>query len=251
MPAAYFQHLLGCDNETGGGLALPSPFPPENLCLMISDRVSTRYRERDRSIPLVTSLIARSVRSLSGRFLVFFPSYQYMTQVHAAFSDEAPDIHTLVQTPGMAEVERLAFLDRFDRRQEDTLVGFAVLGGVFGEGIDLRGDRLHGAIIVGPGLPAICFERELLKSHFQKKYGRGFEYAYQFPGFIRVLQAAGRVIRSESDRGLVLLIDQRFGNPGYRSLMPRHWQPCFISDLGELKGKIADFMDSFQVRRRL
>ena len=120
----------------------------------------------------------------------------------------------------MTEAQREDFLAAFNTDHQDTLVGFAVMGGIFGEGIDLVGDRLIGAIIVGVGLPQLCVERDLISEYFEAKTGAGFDYAYRFPGMNRVLQAAGRVIRSETDRGVVLLVDTRFMEPGYRRLFP-------------------------------
>jgi DNA excision repair protein ERCC-2 len=126
----------------------------------------------------------------------------------------------------MRESEREIFLEQFQAQREDTVVGFAVMGGAFGEAIDLTGERLAGAAVVGVGLPAICAERELIRSYFDEREGKGFDYAYSYPGIIRVLQAAGRVIRSETDRGVVFLIDERFARPPYRYLLPSEWLPA-------------------------
>ena len=141
-----------------------------------------------------------------------------------------PAVRLLVQTSGMGEVERAAFLAQFQADNAGTLVGCAVLGGVFGEGIDLVGERLIGVAVVGVGLPQVCLERELIRQFYATRGGRGFEFAYQFPGMNRVLQAAGRVIRSETDRGAVLLIDARFAQRRYRELMPTWWRGDGESD---------------------
>lgn len=238
-PASYFQKIFGCD-ETVKELLLPSPFPKEKLCLLVSDRISTLYRQREGTKERVARELIELVDQRRGNYLLFFPSYAYMTMVHSLVSRERPEMNILIQAPDMREEERDAFLAKFRADNGQTLIGFAVMGGVFGEGIDLVGDRLTGAAVVGVGLPAISPERELIKEHFDRN-GVGFEYAYVFPGINRVLQAAGRVIRSELDRGAVLLIDQRFGNARYRALFPREWQPIFVRDEKHLRRSLDDF----------
>jgi DNA excision repair protein ERCC-2 len=148
-----------------------------------------------------------------------------MESVLARFAEECPEVRTLVQTSRMSERQKEGFLAVFDADNEETVVGFAVMGGIFGEGIDLVGERLVGAVVVGVGLPQICLERELIRSHFEAREIPGFAYAYAYPGMNRVLQAAGRVIRSPEDRGVVLLVDQRFGHANYRRLFPPFWHP--------------------------
>lgn len=223
-PASYFQKILGCHAETVH-LALPSPFPPENFALFTAHRISTYYKDR----PLTRRRIARIVDSLvscqSGNYLVFFPSYEYLTMVLELFVQMRPELEVIVQTPMMPESDRQSFLDRFDAESPGTRVGFAVMGGIFGEGIDLAGKRLSGAVIVGLGLPGICPERERIRRYFDTHGEGGFEFAYLYPGINRVLQAAGRVIRTRSDRGLVLLIDPRFSTRRIRALLPPHWDP--------------------------
>jgi DNA excision repair protein ERCC-2 len=137
----------------------------------------------------------------------------------------------MLQTPGMSESERDEFLNRYSRHPSPiSLVGFAVMGGIFGEGIDLVGERLSGAVVVGVGLPGISLEKELIKDYFTHTHNAGFEYAYQYPGINRVFQAAGRVIRTENDRGVVLLVDQRYATHRYRSLLPVEWEPIRVRD---------------------
>ena len=159
----------------------------------------------------------------NGNYFVFFPSYKYMEQIYNCFSERNPNIKSIIQESSMTEDDREKFLNRFDSEKENTMVAFAVLGGVFSEGIDLIGDQLIGAVIVGVGLPQICFERDIIREYFQAKNNLGYEYAYMYPGMNKVLQAAGRVIRSERDRGALLLIDERFGNIKYRRLYPKEW----------------------------
>jgi DNA excision repair protein ERCC-2 len=222
-PADYFQAILGCPADMGR-LDLASPFPAENLAVFTGTHISTLYRERATSCAEVSQAIVSLVTQRQGHYLLFFPSYDYLAMIHRRFVDDCPPIETLVQTPEMAEGERAAFLSRFAEEVCRTLVGFAVMGGIFGEGIDLKGERLTGAVIVGVGLPGIGPERELLRDYYDQAHGRGFEFAYQYPGINRVLQAAGRVIRSETDRGVVLLIDRRYGQQRYRALLPATWR---------------------------
>ncbi len=235
-PTDYFKSILGC-RETAKTLTLPSPFPPDNLKVFVSDRTSTFYRDREKTIPEVCRVILAMVEQRKGNYLVYFPSYHYMEMAgewyekNNSFKDRPTPVQVVIQTPGMKEADKERFLNCFRGDNEDTVVGFAVMGGLFGEGIDLVGERLCGVAIVGVGLPAITPERELIKSHFMKTNRGGFEYAYLYPGINRVLQAAGRVIRSETDRGVVLLVDQRFGSSRYRSLLPFTWRPAAIHNM--------------------
>ena len=141
----------------------------------------------------------------------------------------------------MSENERADYLQHFKRDNPSTLVGFAVMGGIFGEGIDLAGDRLSGAVVVGVGLPGISLERDLIREYFARTINAGFEYAYQYPGINRVLQAAGRVIRSETDRGVVLLIDQRYATFRYRSLLLNQWETIRIENHRQLADELGKF----------
>lgn len=221
-PVDYFHAVLGCRAGTNA-LAIPSPFPPGNLTVMLDPHISTLYRQRRASSRAVCEAISRLVTYRAGNYLLFFPSYAYLELVRKEFAEAHPLLRTIVQRPELSEEERERFLAAFDEQVTETLVGFAVMGGIFGEGIDLRGERLTGAVIVGVGLPGISIQRELIRDYFQSRNGRGFEFAYQFPGINRVLQAAGRVIRSEEDRGAVLLIDRRYLEERYRSLLPAGW----------------------------
>ncbi len=146
----------------------------------------------------------------------------------------------LVQVREMDDLGRARFLDCFSAQNQQTLVGFAVMGGIFGEGIDLVGERLSGAVIVGVGLPAICPERELIRRYFDGR-GAGFDFAYRFPGINRVLQAAGRVIRTDQDRGALLLVDQRFGYPAYQGLLPAHWATARVDSEQQLENRLKQF----------
>jgi DNA excision repair protein ERCC-2 len=236
----YYVTLLGgaLDDPV---LQLASPFPPENLAVFIQNRIQTRFKGRAESLGDVATAIGTLVQGRRGNYLVYFPSYQYLNAVLQEFQTRHPSAKVLVQQPGMSEAERDAFLEAFPVESAETRVGFAVLGGIFGEGIDLVGERLVGAVIVGVGFPQLCVERDLIRDYFQSQNGAGFDYAYTFPGMNRVLQAVGRVIRSETDRGVVLLIDTRFNEPRYRRLFPPWWHPITIGNPGALQAAVEDF----------
>jgi DNA excision repair protein ERCC-2 len=240
-PLDYFQTMLA--SASAQTLLLPSPFPGENLAVFVADRLSTYYRHRDRTKSEIARILYSLVRPWRGNYLIFFPSYRYMRMVLELFQPADPDIDIAVQEPGMSERQREEFLARFETDTPRTLVGFAVMGGIFGEGIDLVGTRLSGAAIVGVGLPAVGLERELIRDYFAEHLEQGFEYAYMYPGINRVLQAAGRVIRSETDRGVVLLIDQRYGSPHYRGLLPAAWQPVRVGDPARLADPLRAFWE--------
>lgn len=221
MPLAYYRDILGGD-EKDYITRFSSPFPKENLCLLIADNISTKYRDREKTYLDVVEYIEEFLTGKKGNYFVFFPSYKYMEDVYTYFVDRNPDIKTIIQESSMKEEDREDFLNKF-KSEEETLVAFAVLGGVFSEGIDLIGDKLIGAVIVGVGLPQICFERDIIRDYFQSEKNLGYEYAYMYPGMNKVLQAAGRVIRSEEDKGALLLIDGRFTTMKYKALYPKEW----------------------------
>lgn len=240
-PIEYFMKILGGE-ETAYKLKLNSPFPAENLCLMVHAGISTRYKKRETSYDPLAELIATVVNIKKGNYLVFFPSYDYLLQVYERFKEQTQKVRILVQTPGMTESEREDFLEQFLEDPVEPLVGFALMGGIFGEGIDLKGSRLSGAIIVSVGLPQLCLEREMIRSYFQSTLNQGFEYAYMYPGLNKVFQAVGRVIRSDEDRGVVLLVDERFGRLNYLHLFPPEWKNIHnVSKLHEVQGVIRSF----------
>ena len=221
IPPAYYKKVLGCGGARA--VALESPFPPGNLGLYCLPGISTRYRHREASVGPISDALAALAQSKVGNYLAFFPSYAYLRQVWADFTARYPGIRTIAQESGLDEAGRAAFLARFAPDPAETLLGFGVLGGVFGEGVDLVGSRLIGCAIVGVGLPQVSPRQEMLRRYFDEKDGTGFDCAYRFPGMNKVLQAAGRVIRTEHDRGVVLLLDDRFAQEGYRRLFPHHW----------------------------
>ncbi len=237
-PMQYFIESLGCD-DTAATSTLPSPFDQNNLCVMVASRLSTLFKHRAYTKSAVANAICSLVDMRKGNYLVYFPSYEYMKMIYDIFCMRRPDIATLVQSSHMSEHDREQFLKQFSKTRGNHLVGFAVMGGVFAESIDLIGEQLTGAVIVGVGMPGISLERELIRYYFDEMNECGFAFAYQFPGMIKVLQAAGRVIRSETDRGVILLIDTRFGRDPYRSLLPHEW---YIKDVANVEtiGKILE-----------
>ena len=244
MPMDYYIEILGGD-ENSYKMKLQSPFDRENLCLIVDDKVSTTYKNRDFTYDKVVNDIDIIVRSKKGNYLVFFPSYKYMNEVYNRFLAKNPDVKTICQTSLMDEGEREEFLNKFSEHNKESFIGFAVMGGIFSEGIDLTGDRLIGTIIVGVGLPQISFERNIISNYFSDKNNKGFEYAYMYPGMNKVMQAAGRVIRTEEDRGVVLLVDERFSYSSYYKLFPREWYPVsIIKNSEEIESITREFWTS-------
>jgi DNA excision repair protein ERCC-2 len=239
-PAEYYRSLLG-GSPDDPLLKLDSPFPPENLAVLVHDRIRTELKARTKTVADVANAIDALVRSRPGNYLVYLPSYQYLETIREQLLALRPDTPVLTQRPGMTEPEREAFLAAFTATSGKAQVGFAVMGGIFGEGIDLVGERLIGAVIVGVGLPQVSIERELVRDYFGSKTGQGYEYAYLFPGMNRVLQATGRVIRSETDRGLVLLIDTRFAQKRYLGLFPAWWRPVRVRSTREIEAAVQKF----------
>ncbi|MNW29064.1 ATP-dependent DNA helicase DinG [compost metagenome] len=221
-PLAYYRELLGAGEEDYT-LTVPSPFRQEQWDVRLLP-VSTRYHARQRSIRPITELLTRLVQERKGNYLVFFPSYTYLREIALAFEQMGADAELLVQSSGMTEEERSAFLCRFQPDPPRSLIGMAVLGGVFSEGVDLPGERLHGVVVVGVGLPQVGEQRDVLKDYYQREGKNGFYYAYVYPGMNKVLQAGGRLIRTLQDYGLLVLVDDRFMQEPYASLLPEEWR---------------------------
>lgn len=239
-PAGYYKDLCGLPDARA--VALRSPFDPANMGLWCARQVSTRYKDRADSIAKVSDLLAVMASAQPGHYLAFFPSYSYLQQVWEDFAARYPDQPTLCQESSMDEGQRTEFLAQFLARDGKPLLGFAVLGGVFGEGVDLTGESLIGVAVVSPGLPQIGPRQEQLRDYFEETRGAGFDYAYHYPGMNKVLQAAGRVIRTPQDRGVVLLIDDRFLAPDTRRLMPPHWEHLRVVDSADAwKDELAAF----------
>jgi DNA excision repair protein ERCC-2 len=246
-PPDYYQRMFGLDSigETRR-VDLPSPFPSDNLTVIIHRGISTKYKDRKDTYSDVAESLNLLMRLYPGNHLYFFPSYAYLEEVYGLYAETnaAAPVSALQQTRNMDENERAAFLDAFtscaEIKQkiktagEKSLVGFVVMGGIFGEGVDLAGDSLVGAAVIGVGLPAVTFEQEHIRDYFQRKDRAGFEYAYIYPGMNRVLQAAGRVIRSETDTGVVLLVGSRFTSSEYSRLFPPDWRPHIVNNTEQL-----------------
>lgn len=221
-PPEFYRQLTGLPPETHIR-QLPYPFPQENLLTLRCDYIDTRWRARDHSRDALAQLLFQVIQKWPGKYLVFFPSYEYLATIHERFAALYSDIRTVRQGASSGPAQQTEFFDAFFGDTEPTL-GFAILGGLFGEGVDYVGDALHGAIIVGTGMPQPGHELSLMAEHFAAKGLNPYEYVYQFPGFARVLQTAGRVIRSERDRGVVVLVDPRFARRDFRKLIPAHWR---------------------------
>lgn len=230
-PVSYYMDMLGA-GEDDYTLAIPSPFSKVQLDVVIKP-LSTRYHDRDESKLPLAKLIMELMDERPGNYFVFFPSYAYMNAVYETYMElkewsipagSESDSEVLLQRTDMSEEERDRFLESFQAGNERSLIGFAVMGGVFSEGVDLAGDRLIGVIVVGVGLPQIGVERNMLKDYFNEDGKNGYDYAYVFPGMNKVLQAGGRLIRSETDRGTLVLIDDRYLQNQYQRLLPEEWK---------------------------
>ncbi|MBQ7063682.1 MAG: ATP-dependent DNA helicase [Firmicutes bacterium] len=241
LPIEYYKEMLGGNDPEHPmeAIYLNSPFAPEHKRVFLVRGVRVNYQSRDKTVGQVAAAIYRAVQAHDGNYMVFFPSYPYLQQVAAFFEEAYPEMPVTCQTSGMTEEEKEAWLAGFGKEAPWQL-GFAVLGGAFSEGIDLTGTRLIGAVIVTVGLPQLCMERDLIRDYMDRIRGRGFDYAYRFPGLNKVFQAAGRVIRTEEDRGIIVLIDERYREPVYRNLFPPEWQPRVV-DPTELGERAAEF----------
>ncbi|MCA1059873.1 ATP-dependent DNA helicase [Rossellomorea aquimaris] len=217
----YFQQLGG--GEEDYRFLIPSPFQHEQWQVGIHP-ISTRFKDRERTLPYITHSIEETFNGYKGNYLIFFSSYAYMQEAYDKLNKASLDADIIIQAPNMIEGEREAFLGEFQSDRERPVIGFAVLGGIFSEGIDLKGDRLKGVIVVGVGLPQPSLEQEIIKDHFNALGMNGFDFAYVYPGMNKVFQSGGRLIRSEEDRGILKLIDDRYLTPKYRSLLLEEWK---------------------------
>ena len=239
-PIKYFREVLGGGDEDYV-LKLNSPFPIENHKILIGYNVSTKYKNRCKSYENICDYINMACKIKKGNYMVFFPSYKYMKEVFSLYKEKYPEENIIVQNSSMSDGEREEFINKFEKGTENVL-GFCVLGGIFSEGIDLTGDKVIGAIIIGVGLPQICVERNLIKNYYDDKLQSGFQYSYIYPGMTKVMQAAGRVIRTEIDKGIILLIDERFNSYSYKKLFPKHWYPNIsVKNKRELETALKEF----------
>jgi DNA excision repair protein ERCC-2 len=228
-PWNYYGDMLGLPDSTAW-VDIASPFVAEQLTVHVAGNISTRFQHRAASAVPIATLVARQYHETPGNYLAFFSSFDYLEQVAALFAQLYPEIPTWHQPRRMSETEREQFLGRFTLDSQG--IGFAVLGGSFGEGIDLPGARLIGAFIATLGLPQMNPVNEEIRKRMQAIFGAGYDYTYLYPGMQKVVQAAGRVIRTESDSGVVYLIDDRFGQPEVRDLLPRWWHVDQVSRSG-------------------
>jgi len=263
LPIQYYKRLLGGEKKDYEVYA-KSVFDPAKRALLITEDVTSKYTRRsEQEYYSIAKYIFEIVKNRHGNYMVFCPSHQFLQQVFEIFKDNfaTEEMECLVQSDYMTESDREQFLSRFEGNmdcnleesicmeieiEEDSyLIGFCVLGGIFSEGIDLKEDSLIGAIIVGTGLPQVCYEREILKEYFDRHGENGFDYAYRFPGMNKVLQAAGRVIRTATDVGVIALLDERFLQPSYRGLFPREWEQFNIVNHNTVSKRIERFWDSW------
>lgn len=266
LPMFYYQSLLSVKDDDYGIYA-QSPFPMENKKVLVASDVSSKYTRRTKKeYEKIAVYIEKVCKSKKGNYLVFFPSYKFMEDVYAVIQEQKGEditqgikfgcehketssyttkeqVEYIVQSSQMNETEREEFLRAFSKKRENSLIGLCVIGGIFGEGIDLKGEQLIGAIIVGTGLAQIDHEGELLREYYQKQLEDGFSYAYRYPGMNKVLQAAGRVIRTMDDKGIILLLDERFLQREYTGLFPKEWEQYERCRLENVLEKVAGFWD--------
>lgn len=244
LPLGYYRKLLSARKDDYG-VYVPSPFPREKRCILFGCDVSSRYTRRNyQEYRRIAEYIAGTAWQKKGNYMVFFPSYTLMEDVYQVYQEEFSTnwVQCICQSSSMSEREREEFLGEF-REREDTLLGFCVMGGIFSEGIDLLGNRLIGAIVVGTGIPQISSEREILKDYYNKRGEDGFGFAYRCPGMNKVLQAAGRVIRTQEDVGVILLLDDRFRSGEYRALFPPEWEDGQYVRLDSVREKLKNFWE--------
>ena len=238
-PSEYYIDVIGRYNFNPM-LVLPSPFKKENLKLLVAPKVSTRYKNRQQTAPLVANYIKEFISHKVGNYFIYVPSYEYLNLILPYLASD--DFELIVQEKDMNEDEKEQFLSCFVDSPKKTMLGIAVLGGAFSEGIDLEGERISGVVVVGVGLPQLCFERNLIKDYYDKTKKKGYEYAYISPGINKVMQALGRVIRSEKDRGIALLIDDRYLTEEYHDLFKTtysHYE--VVTSIDDIKEQVENF----------
>lgn len=261
LPIDYYKRLLSTA-EDNYAIYAQSTFDVNNRRIIFGTGVSTAYKRRShQEYEKIAAYLETAISGKEGNYMVFFPSYQLMREVYEIFlqrekengqfcrvEEQGTDggrkengLLLALQTPGMKEEEREAFLGAFEEKKAGTFVAFCVMGGIFAEGIDLKNDRLIGAVVVGTGLPQISNEREILKNYYDARGMNGFDYAFRYPGMNKVLQAAGRVVRTSEDRGIILLLDDRFFQRDYELLFPREWKDRKICTIEKMRDEVADF----------
>jgi DNA excision repair protein ERCC-2 len=219
-PINYYSDVLGFPHGRTQNLELDSPFPKENRKIIIVPHISTRFKDRKKNYAEIAEIIRETLALKKGNYLVFFPSYDFMQNVNLFLGTVKSE--KILQKPGLKEEDRDALLDRLKKSKKAHLV-LAVMGGIFSEGVDFYGDMAIGVIVVGPALPMFGYERELLNRYYEEKSGMGQAYAYLYPGMNKVIQAVGRLIRSFSDKGIILLLGERFAEEKFNSILPAYW----------------------------
>lgn len=245
LPMNYYRKLLS-NRQDDYGIYVESPFSQKNRCILNAGDVSSLYSRRGyEEYHKIAEYIARTVWQHKGNYMVFFPSYKMLEEVYAVYEEEFSVnwVKCICQNSSMKEQEREEFLQEFEQDQE-SLVAFCIMGGIFSEGIDLLGEKLIGAILVGTGLPQLGNEREILRSFYTENGENGFDYAYRYPGMNKVLQAAGRVIRTREDHGVILLLDERFRQREYSNLFPVEWNDRKTCTLSNVEAQLQKFWES-------
>ncbi len=249
LPIRYYKQLLST-NEDDYAIYAESPFDTSKRLLLLGTDVSTKYTRRNENMyQKYARYLLKTAGTRKGNYIAYFPSYKFMSEVYEAFLDlleesdhgDGADIEYVMQSQYMSEEAREIFLENFEEERDVSLVGFCVMGGIFAEGIDLDREKLIGAIIIGTGLPQVCREREMLKDYFDAHGLRGFDYAYLYPGMNKVMQAAGRVIRTDEDEGVILLLDERFQDVRYQEVFPREWSNYQLCTEDNVEEKINSF----------
>lgn len=245
LPMNYYRKLLS-NRQDDYGIYVESPFSQKNRCILNAGDVSSLYSRRGyEEYHKIAEYIAKTVWPRKGNYMVFFPSYKMLEEVYAVYEEEFSVnwVKCICQNSSMKEQEREEFLQEFEQNQE-SLVAFCIMGGIFSEGIDLLGEKLIGAILVGTGLPQLGNEREILRSFYTENGENGFDYAYRYPGMNKVLQAAGRVIRTREDHGVILLLDERFRQREYSNLFPVEWNDRKTCTLSNVEAQLQKFWES-------
>lgn len=244
LPVKYYKEMLS-DSESDRAIYIPSPFDREKRRILLGRDVTTRYNRRNKNEYLhIFEYIRKIVDAHKGNYMVFVPSYNMLEKLYDITEEEGVgDYHVMTQSPAMTETEREEFLEEFDRRND--ILAFCIMGGIFSEGIDLTGESLVGAVVVGPGLPQVCNERQIQMDFFDRNGRDGFRYTYQYPGINKVFQAAGRVIRTEKDMGVIALLDERFAYREYTELFPIEWNDHLTCNRGNVRRLLENFWDKY------
>ena len=248
LPISYYKQQLAGTKEDYAIYA-DTPFEKRKRLLLIAQDVSTKYTRRNTcEYDKIIEYVLKFTEAKLGNYLVFFPSYQYLQEIDNRivlyWKERFEQTEILRQTPGMKEEEKEQYLANFFKEGDiHTKIGFCVMGGMFSEGIDLKGKALIGAIVVGTGLPMVCKEREMFLEYYNERNGEGFSYAYLYPGMNKVLQSAGRVIRTTEDTGAILLLDERFMQRQYQSLFPREWYPYEVVNRENISDTLKKFWE--------